>query len=367
MAMTIVTPMIWLKTRLLLCHAGQGVDGARDGERRGGAAGGPVDLRGQGLAGRRRPPRTTSACTTSSPTCSPGRLSPSTCAPRVQRAPQRALPRVAAVVEEADDLGHLGAGRAEPDGIALVDALGPQRLVGVAPRRAPGGRRAGPSAPARSRTPRPGRGPGRRGRRAGRRAARCRGRRPRPRPPTSSTSARDVGRRCGCARATRRRCAEYTTRSARWARRRPVLPAVSPSSSPPRNMSSRAIRLRMTVATAKRPGRRRSSAQRQPHRTPPPVVASIGSMASTCRAATSALATPERQQQAPHQNATAATSKRSASEPTSTRVQRRVERGADDEPAADHDHHLHEQRPHEHRRPAHPSPGAASARAPSGT
>ena len=65
--------------------------------------------------------------------------------------------------------------------------------------------------------------------------------------------------------------AENTTRSARWARSAPVLLATSPSSRPPRNISSIAMRVRMIVATMNRPGRRRSSRSAsligRPHRT----------------------------------------------------------------------------------------------------
>ena len=78
---------------------------------RGGAVGGLVDLGGQVARASAPSARTTSAWTTPSPAAVAGPVGGEHLAPGVERAPQRALARVLAVVEEPDDLDRVRAGR----------------------------------------------------------------------------------------------------------------------------------------------------------------------------------------------------------------------------------------------------------------
>ena len=138
-------------------------------------------------------------------------------------------------------------------------------------------------------------------------------------------------------------------RSARWARRAPVLPAIRPSSRPPRNISSSAMSVRIAVATTKRPGTPPQLAKGQLHRAPPPVVASIGSMARTRRAAATALTSPRTSNRAA-QMSTARGSKLSDERSDRGLRERREEQRAQHDAAADDDQHLHQERSHQHAR-----------------
>ena len=128
-----------------------------------------------------------------------------------------------------------------------------------------------------------------------------------------------------------------------------MLPAISPSSRPPSNISSSAIRVRITVATTNRPGRRRSSRRAsltarlrrwwpRSDRSPAPAGPRRARSPGRARAA------------GRPRGARRAGSKLSDSVPTVA-----WERGANSRvpttmPAPDHDQRLHQQRPHQHAR-----------------
>ena len=338
MAITTVTPMIWLKRAPLLRHARQGLDGLVDREGGGGAVGGPVDASAARSPGASGSPRTTSAWMTPSPRGLARPVGGEHLAPGVERSPERALSGVLAVVEEPDHgdrrAGRVRGGRRCPrrSPSARSDVVGVHLAGGRRPRRGD------PSGPARSRRAPRGRGRGGLDRRGGRRAARCRARRPARRRRTAST----------CRRAPpgsiRLRTRDVLGRRTSRRSRRPAGPGrhrccwrSARRAGRPRNMSSTAMSVRMTVATAKRPGRRRSSRRASFIVPLPRWWPRSGRWRAPGGRPRSALSEPEHQQQDRPEDHRAGSKRSDRSTRGVTCDEGRVERDAEQQAAADHD------------------------------
>ena len=178
--------------------------------------------------------------------------------------PQRALAGVAGVGQETDHRDRR-AGRAEEELHAHLDTIDLENLVGVD---LPGRRRIGHPDRCELVAEQGGRGEIA-GPLPGTRAPSC----TTPSPPVSLTpsTARTSRnrRRCGCATTT----TAPSTRTRAGRRPAPALRGrrrIRPSSSPPRNITSTATRVRMTVAVTKRPGRRPNSRSANLIGDPPP-------------------------------------------------------------------------------------------------